>query len=62
MEFQHFLPGARNWKPWRGRPPLGLPSLYSQRGDLGQAVPLLSVWGEERKEGSWNQGHRGPDG
>ena len=32
--------------------------LYSQRGDLGQTVPLLTIWGEERKKGSWNQGHR----
>ena len=36
--------------------------LYSQRGDLGQTVPLLTIWGEERKKGSWNQGHRVSDG
>lgn len=32
--------------------------LYSQHGDLGQAVPLLTIWGEGRKRGSWSQGHR----
>ena len=41
-----------------GSPPQPRGWLYSQRGDLGQTVPLLTIWGEEKKKGSWNQGHR----
>ena len=32
--------------------------VYSQCGDLGQAVALLAIWGEGRRRGSWSQGHR----
>lgn len=73
LGFQHFLLGSRNQKPWRGDSLFVLPFLgrhrlsagpvphlpvYSQCGDLGQAVPLLTIWGEGRRRGSWSQRHR----
>lgn len=31
--------------------------VYSQCGDLGQAVPLLTIWRERKERGSWSRGH-----